>query len=314
MGKFVNDTLIVVPIFVKEHDQDLVDKIRELANVGTVYVVNQGKRLDFGETPKQKGKFDQIEVFHMLKPAGIWGALEEAFKQIVVYSGGGVHDHMFFQQSPDYVILNLAPKLFDAKICERIMVPTSLVRCHHIVGVRNDIAASLGSKQRAYLECFFSTLAGIVLGNSQAFSRDGFTGLHLLSFERYAASDWAWVEAQKGQQPWGGALITQIQSFQMNALICEVQIDTRDAQRTWPSTLGDDERKAVFAMLDKCRKLPIFTSVAKKDIQSAFEQFGYDFVHQGFLNDKNVQDLIKEIQILFNDYNKQSPLGPFLAI
>ena len=314
MSEFVNDTLIIVPVFTKEHDQDLVEKIRGLVEVGSVYVVEQGKKLKFGELPKQEGKFDQIKVKHVYEAVGIWGALHVAYQEITGL-GGGVCDHPFFQQLPEYVLLNLAPKLFIKDILAGLVSFTKtspLLKFDHLIGVRTDIAASLGSKQRAYLECFFSTLAGIVSGNGRAFSRDGFTGLHLLSCDRYFNSDWEWILAQNSKQPWGGALITQIQSFLHNALTGEILINTDDARRNWPSTLGEDERKAVFTMLDKCRQLPMFAKVSKAYVKEALRLFYPDFYEQFRRDDK--EPVIEEVRSLLKVYNEQSADGPFLKV
>lgn len=182
MGEFVNDTLIIVPVFTKENDPDLIEKIRGLAEVGSVYVIEQGKELDFGVPPKRNDKY-WIKTHHVYDAVGIWGALQIAHSEIARF-GEGACDHPFFNATPEYVLLNLAPKLFTKDVVGGLVSLTKTspaLRFDHLIGVRSDIAASLGSKTRAYFECFFSKLAGIVCGNGKrAFSRDGFTGLHLL--------------------------------------------------------------------------------------------------------------------------------------
>ena len=284
------DTLFISPIYMKGEDEEITQAILKMAELGNVLVVNQGHRIDIN--------FENVHIIYLPKPVGIWGANHVAFKFVREQS-------QKFSQV-ERVLLNMSPKTFGR---EEVFVDMlkAVSQAKHVIGLRSDnnhsiglrsnIAASLESEKRALLECFFSTLAGVLLGNNQAISRDGFTGLHAFTFDRYLESKWEWIKAQEGKQPWGGALITQIQSYKRKLEIAEVSIK-QEPSRNWKTTLGDTEDEAVLNMLDKCRRLPLFRKAEKGAIETALRQFPLDFSNQPFI-DESASERVRELLVLY---------------
>jgi len=263
-----NRVLIIVPIFVKPEDDTapLIRAIEELTADGVVYVSNQKERVEFPS--ERDGK---IIVVHTEQALGIWGALHVAWRNLA-----GIH---MLGDLPEMVVLNLAPLAFTTGHIRAVMAPVQTGRTTHAIGERFDIAESLDKdpvvgRSRALLECFFTALASVRLkvpmtAPGGILSPDGFTGLHAFTRARYEASTWEWIVRQAGKQPWGGALVSQVQSYARGTLPHPVRVLT--GQRTWASSLGAD-MKAVTAMLDKVRLLPFFDGVTKEEMEEAYKR------------------------------------------
>ena len=301
---------IIVPIYVTEKDDPvrLVGAIEALAPLGKVYVVNQNTRVAF---PSERD--GRITVNYTKEALGIWGALHAAYRD---FEKNGFRD---FSGS---VALNLAPLLFSPSDVSAVLKAVTRDDVHAI-GARDDIAATLAEdpligKSRALMECFFTALAGVQLEKfhrgpfkqGRFYTPDGFTGLHAFLLPRYLESTWGWIERQSGKQPWGGALVSQIQTFYLGVQVQAVPIkNTRP--RTWASTLGTD-MKAVANMLDKIRLLPIFDGTRARDVEDALDRFPEWFCDQPWLTRGTAAE---EARTLLDEYNRtaKEPLLDFAA-
>jgi len=289
-------------LFVRDEaeSQKAVTAIQNLSAVSEVFVVNQGFRL-----PEIRSGEGRVEVVYTEKPVGIWGAVQMAWESIVPDT-----------DLPGYemVALNLAPFYFGPDHIEKLRAQLS--GFVHVVGLREDIASSLDpdptiGRMRALMECFLTCLAEMTLFSRCFQLLDGFSGLQGFTPSRFADCRWAWIEAQKGKQPWGGALQSQLQSLE-DGYIVEYVLIPHGTQRTWSSTLGTNTN-AVFQMLDKARQLPVFNH---PDVRNNLDQAVWltpevYYRFQPWMQVRTKQETCAEIKQILEEYNKTS-MTPFL--
>lgn len=280
----IRGLMIVTPIYTPPGQAvsvTLVDRLRELSHVGErLPVVAQGANIDH--------VLMSAEVMHSDEPLGIWGA---------VYAADAKIREAIQRHDVDAVALNLAPNYYSGFSTRMLAEMALYSMTPHAVGRRRNIAASLNSKARALAECFLTYLAEIILGREGAL-RDGFSGLHVISGARWLNWDWSWIEATT----WGGALEAQCQSITDGEEVDYYPIPHLE-ERTWVSTLGDHEKRAVFSMLTRALKPPVFRgNIRHRDLRQAAFMVAERFRSQTWIDPATAE---KEIYELVGFYNSQ---------
>ena len=293
---------ILIPIFANEKTdtRKVIELIEAHVSVGPVHVVNQGKRIHF---PSEETN----EIFVQHHPAGLgtWGSLHFAYDLIVENQG------LSPVEIADIVAVNLAFMYYPADIVRELLEFTEKKSLDHVVGRRNDIAASLSTDPnqgyvRGILECFFGSLASVMLTSEADLFKDSFSGLHCFSKERYLASKWHWVHFTN----WGGALQSQIQTH-LDGFEKGYMRVGHDVKRDWSSvTYGDDPWETIVAMMDKARELPIFAEATEENLQKALADLHVSFSHQSWM-DKSTEQKMRSYLDYYNQNTKKAPFLQF---
>lgn len=258
--------ILIVPVFVhNEVDaREVINAITSLSNLGKIYLVNQGIQI--------KCPPGTITIYHK-KHLGNWGAVKIAYDRIMLDG---------LRKQIERIVLILSFKYFGPDIVTEIIEAQRATGIPHVIGARQDIAGSLAGKKdpniglaRAQLECFFTSLAGIVFLDHPCFSQDGFSGLHVFSPAHFASWDWKWVK----QTTWGGALVVQLHSVEhrYNRLYYPVP---HTSPRNWDSDLGTNIEIVVQSMLKQVLQLSVFQNVSRDQVSRAIEAFPYCFKSQ----------------------------------
>ncbi|MBI2053487.1 MAG: hypothetical protein HYT41_01955 [Candidatus Sungbacteria bacterium] len=274
--------LVVVPVFTPKGQSvapsltGILEELRDTCQ--SMIVVAQGEAINLPAN---------IDILHLEEPAGIWGAIHAADEKI----RDAIASHGI-----SMVLLNLAPQYYLAEDAHTLGFVMESCYAYHIVGKRESIGYSLGSYTRGLIECFLTILAEIIT-DRVGILRDGFSGLQAFSADRWLEWDWRWVE----RTVWGGALEAQLQTVCGGFDVDYLPIP-HVVERTWASTLGEHEMRAVVSMLEQALELPVFQNIRRADVVRAAQGVRRKFEAQTWLAHDIAEDQTWECVEYYNEH------------